>query len=112
MPLSRPPRFLCSGYWSRTLIDRRAIRAWRWVDALALFLFTLPGTVLGIGLIGLWNRPSTNWIYATPAMLLIALVAANGSPELIAALCLLAILLALVPLGGLGLAWRFWSRPA
>jgi iron(III) transport system permease protein len=40
-----------------------------------LFLFTLPGTVIGIGLIGLWNRPSTNWIYATPAILVIGYVA-------------------------------------
>ena len=36
---------------------------------------------------------------------------ANGSPELIAALCLLAVLVALVPLGALGVAWRAWSKP-
>jgi len=36
---------------------------------------------------------------------------ANGSPELIAALCVLAVLLALLPLGALGMAWRAWSKP-
>jgi len=144
-----------------------------------------------------WNHPSTNWIYATPAMLVIGLVAqyaalsirmvaagfsqmspsleeaaevagagwfrrvfgilapavrpallaswavtfvfclrdvalplllappgrdtltartmtlmANGSPELIAALCMLAVLQALLPFGVLGIAWRVWSKPA
>ena len=39
-------------------------------------------------------------------------LAANGSPELIAALCVLAIVLALLPLSGLGIAWRLWRRPA
>jgi iron(III) transport system permease protein len=166
------------------------------MDALTLFLFTLPGTVIAIGLIALWNHSSTNWIYATPAMLIIGFVAqyaalsvrivvagfsqvspsleeaaevagagwfprifgilvpisqpvlvaawavtfvfclrdvalplllappgrdtltartmtlmANGSPELIAALCVLAALLVLLPLGVLGVAWRVWSKP-
>jgi iron(III) transport system permease protein len=166
------------------------------VDALALFLFTLPGTVIGIGLIALWNHRSTNWIYATPAILIIGFLAqyaalsihivlsgfsqmspsleeaaevagagwfrrvfgilapvarpaliaswaitfvfclrdvalplllappgrdtltartmtlmANGSPELIAALCVFAIFLALLPLGALGMAWRIRSKP-
>jgi iron(III) transport system permease protein len=57
------------------VIHRRAVVCWRWVDAATLFLFTLPGTVIGIGLIALWNRPSTNWIYATPAILVIGYVA-------------------------------------
>jgi iron(III) transport system permease protein len=175
----------------------KAIFGWRSIDALLLFLFTLPGTVIGIGLIVLWNRPATNWIYATPAMLVLGYVAqyavlsartilaglsqvspsleeaaavagagwfrrvflillpvlrpvivlswtvtfifclrdvslplllaspghdtltartmtlmANGSPELIAALCLLSIALALVALAVLGTAWRVWSRTA
>jgi iron(III) transport system permease protein len=182
------------GFFLAYLIHRRAIPGWRWVDAGTLFLFTLPGTVIGLGLIGLWNRPSTNWIYATPAMLtggyiaqyavlgtramvagfaqtpvhleeaaeiagaawfqrvrgilmpllwpsilvgwavtflfclrdvtlplLLAppgydtltartmTLAANGSPELIAALCLLLISLSMIPLGVCGLARRFWS---
>ena len=36
---------------------------------------------------------------------------ANGSAELIAALCVLAIAAALGPLGALGVAWRVWSKP-
>jgi hypothetical protein len=37
--------FFC-GY----LIHNRTLPLWRSIDALALFLFTLPGTVIGIGL--------------------------------------------------------------
>ena len=61
------------------LIHRRAVAAWRWVDALSMFLFTLPGTVTGVGLIGLWNRPMTNWIYATPAILVAGYFAQYGA---------------------------------
>ena len=188
---------LCAlGFLLAYVIHRRALVGWWWMDALTLFLFSLPGTVIGIGLIALWNHPSTNWIYATPAMLIIGFVVqyaavsvhvvvaglsqvspsleeaaevagvgwfhrvfgiltpvlrpalgaawaitfvfclrdvalplllaspgrdtltartmtlmANGSSELIAALCVLSILLSLVPLGAMGVAWRAWSRP-
>jgi len=37
---------------------------------------------------------------------------ANGSPELVAALSLLSIALAVAPLGILAVAWRAWSKPA
>jgi len=40
----------------------------------ALLLLILPGTVLGIGLIRLWNTPETNWIYASPGILIIGYV--------------------------------------
>ena len=63
------------GFFLAYLIHRRAVACWRWVDAATLFMFTLPGTVIGIGLITLWNRPSTNWIYATPAILVSGYVA-------------------------------------
>jgi iron(III) transport system permease protein len=62
--------FLC-GY----LVHNRALPWWRSVDALALFLFTLPGTVIGIGLISLWNRPATNAVYATPAIIILGYLA-------------------------------------
>jgi iron(III) transport system permease protein len=62
--------FLC-GY----LVHNRALPWWRSVDALALFLFTLPGAVIGIGLISLWNRPTTNAIYATPAIIILGYLA-------------------------------------
>ena len=185
------------GFFLGYLVHRRALRGWWLVDAAALFLFTTPGTVLAIGLIALWNHPSSNWVYATPAIVIFGFVAqyaalsirifvagfsqtspsleeaaevagagwfrrvfgvlmplaksamltswtvtfvfclrdsalplllappgaddltartltlmANGSAELIAALCVIAVLLALVPLGALGLGWRLWNKPA
>jgi iron(III) transport system permease protein len=60
------------GFFCGYLVQNRALPLWRSVDALALFLFTLPGTVIGIGLISLWNRPITNAIYATPAIIILA----------------------------------------
>ena len=45
------------------------------LDFMALLLFVLPGSVIGIGLIGLWNRPQTNWIYATPWIILFGYLA-------------------------------------
>lgn len=63
------------GFFCGYLIYSKALPLWRSVDALALFLFTLPGTVIGVGLIGVWNHPATNFIYATPAILILGLVA-------------------------------------
>ncbi|MEQ1887491.1 MAG: ABC transporter permease subunit, partial [Bryobacteraceae bacterium] len=185
------------GFFLAYVTHRRALAAWWSLDALTLFLFTLPGTIIGIGLITLWNRPSTNLIYATPAILIFGLVSqyaalgtrtilagfsqlppsleeaaelagarwfrrvlailvpllgpatlaawavafifclrdlslplllappggdtltartmtlmANGSPELVAALSLLSIALAILPIGLLGLAWNLWRKPA
>ena len=39
----------------------------------ALLGLALPAVVLGTGLIALWNRPATVWIYATPAVVLLGL---------------------------------------
>jgi iron(III) transport system permease protein len=46
------------------------------LDALWVVLFTVPSTVVGIGLIGVWNR-ATIWggLYGTPAMLVLAYLA-------------------------------------
>ncbi len=44
-------------------------------EMFTLFLFALPGPVLGIGLISLWNRPATNVIYGTPVILLLGFLA-------------------------------------
>ena len=44
-------------------------------EMLTLFLFAVPGPVLGIGLISLWNRPATNGIYGTPVILLLGYLA-------------------------------------
>lgn len=56
------------------LVERRALRCARAVDRLALLLFATPSTVLGVGLVALWNHPATSWIYATPAVVLLGYV--------------------------------------
>ncbi|MEO8007327.1 MAG: iron ABC transporter permease [Betaproteobacteria bacterium] len=63
------------GFFCGYLIHHRAVRFWRSVDTLTLLLFTLPGTVIGVGLIALWNRPMTNFVYASAAMVLLAYLA-------------------------------------
>ncbi len=63
------------GFFCGYLVHTRALRAWRWVDFLTLFLLVLPSPVIGIGLIGLWNRPATDWIYGTPMMILLGYLA-------------------------------------
>jgi iron(III) transport system permease protein len=45
-------------------------------DTLLVVLFAVPGTIVGIGLIGLWNRPGfLGLVYATDAMFLLAYLA-------------------------------------
>jgi iron(III) transport system permease protein len=56
------------------LVERRVFRFARALDQLALLLFATPSTVLGIGLVALWNHPATSWIYATPAVVLLGYV--------------------------------------
>jgi iron(III) transport system permease protein len=63
------------GFFCGYLIHDRTLPLWRSIDALALFLFTLPGTVIGIGLISLWNTPMTNAIYGTPAIIILGYLA-------------------------------------
>ncbi len=63
------------GFLTGYLIRHRALRCWSWIDSLTVLLFTLPATVVGIGLIGLWNRPWTNVVYATPLIVLLGYLA-------------------------------------
>jgi iron(III) transport system permease protein len=63
------------GFFCGYLIHNRTLPLWQSVDALALFLFTLPGTIIGIGLISLWNTPMTNAIYSTPAIIILGYLA-------------------------------------
>lgn len=63
------------GFLTGYLIHTRALRFWRAVDSLTIFLFALPSTVIGIGLVSLWNRPATNFIYATPLIIVLGYVA-------------------------------------
>jgi len=63
------------GFFCGYLIHRRAFPFWRVVDTLTLLLFTLPGTVIGVGLIALWNRPMTGFIYGSAAIVMLAYLA-------------------------------------
>jgi iron(III) transport system permease protein len=63
------------GFFCGYIIHHRALSFWRSVDTLTLLLFTLPGTVIGVGLIALWNRPLTGFIYASAAMVILAYLA-------------------------------------
>lgn len=63
------------GFFWGYLIHDRTLPLWRSIDASALFLFTLPGTVVGIGLISLWNTPMTNLVYRTPAIIILGYLA-------------------------------------
>jgi iron(III) transport system permease protein len=47
----------------------------RVLSAFTLALFAIPGTVLSIGLVRLWNTPGTWFIYATPALLILGYTA-------------------------------------
>jgi len=47
----------------------------RVLSAFTLALFAVPGAVLSIGLVRLWNTPSTWFIYATPALLILGYTA-------------------------------------
>ncbi len=63
------------GFLSGYLVQTKALPFWRTADSLTIFLFALPSTVVGIGLISLWNRPWTNFIYATPVIIIIGYIA-------------------------------------
>jgi ABC-type Fe3+ transport system permease subunit len=41
-------------------VHRRAMPGWQLAQPMTLFLFALPGAIIGIGLIALWNRPGFN----------------------------------------------------
>jgi iron(III) transport system permease protein len=47
----------------------------RTFDALALLAFMTPASVLGVGLIAAWNRPGTQVVYTTIAILVLGLAA-------------------------------------
>jgi len=45
------------------------------LDACWIVLFTVPSTVVGIGLIGIWNRPALGDVYGSSAMLVLGYLA-------------------------------------
>ncbi|MCP4708872.1 MAG: iron ABC transporter permease [Planctomycetes bacterium] len=63
------------GFFCGYLIHNRSLPIWRSVDSLTIILLALPSTVIGIGLILLWNRPATNFIYATPVIIILGYLA-------------------------------------
>ena len=63
---------LCLGY-ARARTDERLGAA---VDVIWVVLFTVPSTIVGLGLIGLWNRPgAVGAMYGTSAMLVLGYLA-------------------------------------
>lgn len=46
-----------------------------WLDGLATLAFILPSSIVGVGIMGAWNRPATNWLYASFGILVVGFVA-------------------------------------
>ncbi len=63
------------GFFLGYLIHTKALSLWQGIDSMTLFLFAVPSTLMGIGLVLLWNRPSTNMIYATPTIIIFGNIA-------------------------------------
>ncbi len=63
------------GFLLGYLIRNRAMRIWKSIDSLSIFLFALPSTVIGVGMVTVWNHPATGFIYGTPAILLLGYLA-------------------------------------
>ena len=63
------------GFFLGYLLARKATRLPYAVDSIAIFLFALPGAVIGIGLSGLWNTPGTNFIYASMGIIIFGYIA-------------------------------------
>jgi len=45
------------------------------LDTVAVLAFVAPASLLGVGLIGLWNRPATRIVYGTPAIIVLGYIA-------------------------------------
>jgi len=63
------------GFFWGYLAQRRTLGIWWLNEWLTLLLFALPGSVIGIGLIGFWNTRPTNFIYASPVILILGYLA-------------------------------------
>jgi iron(III) transport system permease protein len=53
------------GFFMGYGVSKRAVPGSRAADLICLLVFALPGTVLAIGLIGLFNRPETAFVYGS-----------------------------------------------
>jgi iron(III) transport system permease protein len=56
----------------------RGRRLARWMDLAAVFAFFLPSEVLGVGIVAVWNRPSTDVVYGSAAILVLGFLAHYG----------------------------------
>ncbi len=63
------------GFFLGYTLDRKALRLYYAADSIAVFLFALPGAVIGIGLSCLWNTPWTNSIYASMVIIIFGYIA-------------------------------------
>jgi iron(III) transport system permease protein len=63
------------GFFWGYLAERRTLFLWWTNEWMALFLLALPGSVIGIGLISLWNTKATSFIYASTAILILGYLA-------------------------------------
>ncbi len=63
------------GFLSAYTIKNRQIWCWRLVDMTSLFLFAIPGTVLGIGLIATWNNSWTQFVYSSLLIIVLGYLA-------------------------------------
>ena len=45
------------------------------LDAAAVLAFVTPAALLGVGIVGLWNRPGLQWVYAGTGILVVGYVA-------------------------------------
>jgi iron(III) transport system permease protein len=56
-------------------IQRRIIARWRTIDTLTILVFAMPSTVMGVGLVTLWNRPGLEVLYGTAGLVITAYLA-------------------------------------
>ncbi len=66
---------LIFGFFIGYLLQRRTLKFSYAVDSIAIFLFALPSTVIGIGMISLWNTKATNFIYTSAIIILLGYIA-------------------------------------
>jgi iron(III) transport system permease protein len=60
------------------VVGHAAARGYRWsvsLDALAVLAFVTPAAVLGVGLIGVWNRPVLPFVYGSLGIIAVGYVA-------------------------------------
>ena len=53
------------------LCQRGYARGGAWLLNGQVLLFALPSTIVGLGLVSLWNRPALGWLYGTTAMIVL-----------------------------------------